>query len=114
MFIEKFHEARSLALEQAVENFKTTRRGSYKILKLIKENIQELADSGLNMPEQVQIINSALDIKIAYSTYKAFYYSHINKRTKQKQSLNNSPVIKKESSTIKNKKELDIFADLKG
>lgn len=114
MFIEKFHEARNLALEQAVENFKTTKRGSYKVLKLIKENIQELVDSGLNMPEQVQIINSALDIKIAYSTYKAFYYSHMNKRAKQKQSFNNSPVIKKESSTIENKKELDIFADLKG
>jgi len=105
MFNDKFNQAKNLALEQAIENYKTKKRGSFKILKLIRSNIGDLIENGLNMQEQINIINNALDIKIAYSTYKAFYYSHIDKKLKPKE-------IPK-SETKKKNANVDIFADLK-
>jgi DNA invertase Pin-like site-specific DNA recombinase len=103
MFDERFNTAKNQALNQAIENYKTKKRGSFKILKLIKTNIEELIQNGLNMQEQINIINTALDIKIAYSTYKAFYYAHINK-------------VKKKSDAKKQEKQkttnIDLFADL--
>jgi hypothetical protein len=65
-----------------------------------------LINSGLNMKEQVEIINTALEIKIAYSTYKSFYYSHISKNKSDAKLDDKREEIKTEAST-------DIFADLK-
>ena len=106
MLNEQFLKAKDSALNKALEKFKLTKRGSFKILKLIKVNINELITSGLNMKEQVEIINTALEIKIAYSTYKSFYYSHISKSKNITKIDDNNKEIKIEAST-------DIFADLK-
>ena len=83
------HQGYRIFLEKEVKGFQT--------------NIDELMQNGLNMQEQINIINTALDIKIAYSTYKAFYYAHVNKVKKK------SAVQKQEKPTTTN---IDIFADL--
>jgi hypothetical protein len=105
---EQFLIAKNKALEDAIKKFKISKRGSFKILKLIKINLNELIDNGLNMKEQIEIINSALNIKIAYTTYKSFYYAHVSNATKRKNNQNIE--VKKEPNKSAN---IDIFADLK-
>lgn len=60
------------------------------------------------MKEQIEIINTALDIKISYTTYKAFYYVHVSNAIKRKNNQNIE--VKKEPNKSAN---IDIFADLK-
>ncbi len=108
MLNEQFLKAKDSALNKALEKFKLTKKGSFKILKLIKINIMELINSGLNMKEQVEIINTALEIKISYTTYKAFYYAHVSNAIKRKNNQNIEIKIEEKQST-----NTDIFADLK-
>jgi len=106
MLNEQFLKAKDSALNKALEQFKLTKRGSFKILKLIKININDLINSGLNIKEQVEIINTALEIKIAYSTYKSFYYNHISKNK-------NNEKLDYKNKEINTEASIDIFADLK-
>lgn len=108
MFDEKFNTAKNLALNEAIENYKLTKRGSFKVLKLVRSNILELMNCNLNMPEQIKIINKALDVKISYTTYKAFCYAHIIDKQQVKKEIQTSQPIKKEKHP-----NIDIFADLK-
>ena len=70
----------------AINNFKETGTGAYSILHLLKNKIKEFKDEGKKVKDQLELINIAFSINISGDTFRNFYYIHINKKEKKKES----------------------------
>ena len=99
MIKSELKNAEKELLNEAILNFKKSKKGGFAILKLVKSDIQKMQENGKKVKDQNILLNKALGVVIPYTTYRSFYYIYIHKSCKK--------------PTKKNNAKKDIFADLK-
>ena len=70
----KIKQAKNDILERSIKSKKIS-----KTLSLIRDDIVDLAKSGITIEEQCEVLSSALDMPINTETYKSYYYRNIKK-----------------------------------
>ncbi|MGB3751914.1 MAG: hypothetical protein WA945_10130 [Arcobacteraceae bacterium] len=86
-------------IQESIENYKNKGRGLSTALKYMTRDIIKMKNDNISLTQQVILLESVLNVKIKYDTYKKWYRRWINNSKKnlsveveefQQQSVNKS------------------------
>jgi len=79
---QKLEQNKIKIIQESIKNYKNKGRGLSTALKYMTGDIIKMKEDNISLTQQVILLQSVLNVKIKYDTYKKWYRRWINNPTK--------------------------------